>query len=91
MPPDPELIGSSIRKHWGIENKAHWILDVAFREDNLKARLGHVTENMAMVRRMALNLLSGEKTVKRGTATKRIKAGWSKDYLLKVLAVKFSS
>ncbi len=91
LPPDPEFLGESIRSHWGIENKVHWILDVALREDAQKARLGHIAANMALVRRMALNLLSSEKSTRRGIATKRLKAAWSKDYLLKVLTVKSSS
>jgi predicted transposase YbfD/YdcC len=91
LPPDPSLIGRSVRSHWGVENQLHWSLDVALREDAQKARLGHVAENMALARRMTLNLLTGERTCKRGVATKRLKAAWSKDYLLRVLSVKFPS
>lgn len=91
LPPDAQLIGESVRAHWGIENKVHWVLDVGLREDAQKARQGHVAENTAMVRKMALNLLNGEKTCKRGVGNKRLKAAWSKDYLMTVLSVKFSS
>jgi predicted transposase YbfD/YdcC len=87
----PEDIGRLIRGHWGIENGAHWILDVAFREDNQTARAGHIAENLSLIRRMSLNHLKGEKTAKVGVANKRLKAAYDKRYLLKVLGVKFSS
>ena len=74
-----------IRQHWGIENQLHWLLDVGFREDANRTRKGHAAENMALLRRIALNLLKQEKTLKRGIKTKRLKAGWDKRYLLKVL------
>ena len=83
----PEEIGLLIREHWGIES-THWILDVAFREDNLTARAGNITENLSLIRRISLNYLSKEKSIKLGTANKRLKAAYDKGYLLKVLGVK---
>ncbi|MBF5060207.1 ISAs1 family transposase [Candidatus Neptunochlamydia vexilliferae] len=82
-----EEIGLLIRGHWGIES-THWILDVAFREDNLTARAGYITENLSLIRRISLNYLTKEKSVKLGTANKRLKAAYDKEYLLKVLGVK---
>lgn len=79
------LMATLIRQHWGIENQLHWLLDVGFREDANRTRKGHAAENMALLRRIALNLLKQEKTLKRGIKTKRLKAGWDKQYLLKVL------
>lgn len=89
LAPDPTILGTHIRSHWGIENKVHWILDVAFREDEQKARAGHIPENMSLIRRIALNLLSKEKTAKVGVELKRQKASRRTDYLLKVLNVSF--
>jgi predicted transposase YbfD/YdcC len=89
LPPDPKNLAAHIRSHWGIENKVHWLLDVAFREDEQKARAGHIPENMSLIRRIALNLLSKEKTVKVGIELKRQKANRRTDYLLKVLNVNF--
>lgn len=80
-----EFFVHATRSHWGIENKLHWSLDVAFKEDDCRVRQGHAAENFSRLRRLALTLLKNEKSVKRGVATKRLKAGWSHAYLLKVL------
>jgi predicted transposase YbfD/YdcC len=73
------------RGHWSIENSLHWILDVVFREDDSRVRVGHAAENFGWLRRMAVNLLQQEKTLKRGVKTKRLKAALDDRYLLKVL------
>ena len=73
-----------VRGHWGIENGLHWVLDVAFREDGSRVRAGHAGENLAMVRRVAVALLS-RAPGKGTTPTKRLKAGWDDDYLLQVM------
>ena len=75
-----------IRGHWGIENRLHWVLDIAFREDDCRLRKGNGAQNFALLRHIALNLLKQESTCKRGIKTKRLKAGWDLDYLAKVLA-----
>ena len=75
----------SVRKHWSIEINLHWSLDVSFREDLNRARAGHSAQNLATVRRIALNLLTQEKTHKRGVACKRKTAGWNHKYLLNVI------
>jgi predicted transposase YbfD/YdcC len=75
-----------VRTHWGIENELHWVLDVAFREDDCRVRNGNGAQNFALLRHLALNLLKRETSAKVGIKTKRHKAGWSTDYLRKVLA-----
>ena len=75
----------AIREHWQIENGLHWVLDIAFREDESRIRKGHAPQNMAVLRHLALNLLKRDTSVKVGIAAKRKMAGWDNDYLLRVL------
>jgi predicted transposase YbfD/YdcC len=79
-----EELAGYIRAHWGIENGLHWCLDVSFREDQSRTRVGHAAANLAMLRRVALVLLKRAGT-KGSIKTRRMKAGWDDDYLLKVL------
>lgn len=78
----------NIRSHWGVENKLHWTLDVAFSEDASRKRKNNAAQNYSILLKIALNLLRNEKTEKQGIAGKRLKAGWNEDYLLKVLNIK---
>jgi predicted transposase YbfD/YdcC len=78
-------LAAYIRGHWSVENNLHWQLDVSFREDERRIRLGHGAENFSRMCRMALNLLKNERTEKVGIAAKRKMCGWSNDYLLKVV------
>jgi predicted transposase YbfD/YdcC len=89
--PDAERAAEAVRGHWGIENSSHWILDVAFREDDSRVRVGNAPENLALVRKLTHNLLQQETTLKRGIKTKRLRAGWDRSYLLKILNVKPSN
>ena len=75
----------SARSHRGIENSLHWILDMAFREDECRVREGNGTENLSVLRRMAMNLLRGDKSLRVGIEAKRNRSGWDEAYLLKVL------
>ena len=75
----------AVREHWQIENGLHWVLDIAFHEDEARIRKNHAPQNMAVLRHIALNVLKQETSVKVGMATKRKMAGWDNNYLLKVV------
>jgi predicted transposase YbfD/YdcC len=75
----------AVRGHWGVENKVHWVMDVCFGEDRSRARAGYAAENLATLRRLALNLLKREKTKKRGIKGKQLNASWDHAYLLRLL------
>ena len=85
LPARADRILSAVREHWGVENGLHWTLDVSFGEDGSVIRVGHAAENMSTLRRVALNLVKGEKSLKIGVAAKRKRAGWDLEYLRKIL------
>jgi predicted transposase YbfD/YdcC len=87
LPLGVETFARAVRGHWGVENKLHWVLDVQMREDQSRARAGHAAENLATLRRLALNLLKREKTKRRGVRGKQLNASWDHDYLLRLLGV----
>ena len=87
LPPQAAQLNRAIRQHWGIENKLHWVLDVAFGEDLSRKRQGHAAQNFSLLNRIALNLLRQDKTCKLGIHGKRLKAGWDNHYLLKLLTI----
>src|SRR6218665_1302746 len=68
LPAKPAALGKIVRAHWGLENRMHWVLDVAFGEDECRIRAGNAAHNLSILRRIALNLLKNEKTCKLGVA-----------------------
>lgn len=75
----------AVRAHWGIENRLHWALDVALGEDGCNIWQDHAPENLATLRKIALNLLRQETRSKRGVRAKSKMAAWDNDYLLRIL------
>lgn len=80
-----ERFGQAVRSHWGVENGLHWVLDIAFREDDCRIRKGYGPQNFAVLRHLALNLLKQEATAKIGVKNRRLRAGWDETYLCQVL------
>ena len=82
---DAHTFGQAVRNHWGIENSVHWVLDIAFREDESRIRKGNAPENFAAIRHIALNLLRKNKTFKGSVKTKRLNAAMDTKYLEQVM------
>ena len=85
LPNDVKRFASAVRDHWTIENQLHWVLDIAFREDDSRVRDRNAAANLSILRRFALSLCKQEKTAKVGIKIKRKRAGWNNDYLLTLL------
>lgn len=86
---DVEQFARAVRCHWGVENQLHWVLDVVFGEDQSRARTGHAAENLATLRRWALNLIKADTRKSKRSIKGRIKAaGWDHRYLLQLLALR---
>ena len=83
---DPAVLVRAIRRHWSIENALHWVLDVTFREDDSRVRDRAAARNLALLRKIALNLVAGDR---RGPASRRGRrkmAAWNDDYMLRIIA-----
>jgi predicted transposase YbfD/YdcC len=71
---------SIVRGHWGIENNLHWILDVLFAEDRCRSRLDHAPENLAVLRKLAINMLQAS-PYRAPMRRKMLHAAWNDDFL----------
>jgi predicted transposase YbfD/YdcC len=85
LPAQAELITNVVRRHWAIENSLHWVLDVTFSEDGSRIRKKTAAENMAIVRKIALNAVNLTKEKKISIKNFRLKAGWNNNHLVRVL------
>jgi predicted transposase YbfD/YdcC len=85
LKPDAKRLGTAVRSHWSIENSQHWVLDIAFREDERRQQQRNGATNFAAMRRLAVSLLRQDKTITRGAKAKRMVAALDPDYLLRVL------
>jgi len=77
----------AVRGHWSVENSLHWSLDVSFGEDQHRARTAHAAENLATLRRLALNLLKQDTTKKSSLRGKILWAGWDNSFLEGLLKI----
>ncbi len=85
LAPDALALENAIRSHWGVENSGHWSLDVSLREDACRVRKDHAPFNLAVLRRLALNLLRKEPSGRNGIKARRLRAAWNQDYVLRLL------
>jgi len=81
----PERFLAIVRAHWGIENGLHWVLDVTMNEDQMRNRKDNGPENLALLRRLALNLATLEPS-KDSMRGKLKRAGWDNQFLAQMLA-----
>jgi predicted transposase YbfD/YdcC len=79
------VLGCS-RGHWGIENSQHWRLDVFYREDDSRVRVGNAATNLAIMRRLSLSILQRDKHDTTGVQTRRKSAGWDDAYRERLLS-----
>lgn len=86
LPPRVRKLAKHLRGHWGIENSLHWVLDVTFREDESRIRKGNGPEIASIFRKLALNILQRDTTLKGSLRGKRLQAGWNNDVLEAILA-----
>ena len=85
LKPNAKLLAKAVRGHWGIENSQHWVLDVVFQEDQSRARLGNAAENLALLRRLAMNLMEKEGTKHASLRVKGRTAGWDDKLMTQIL------
>ena len=81
----PERCNDIVQGHWGIENRLHWVLDVTCNEDQARNRKGYCAENLALLRKLALNLARLEPS--KGSMRGKLKwAGWDDNFLINILS-----
>jgi predicted transposase YbfD/YdcC len=86
---DPKVLIQAIRRHWTIENGLHWVLDVTFREDDSRVRDRTAARNLAILRKIAINLMGRDRSTRISVRARRKKAAWNDDYMLSLLAGRF--
>jgi predicted transposase YbfD/YdcC len=82
---DPAVLVRAIRRHWSVENALHWVLDVTFREDDSRVRDRTAARNLALLRRIALNLAWADGTLKASLNGKRKYAAWDDAFMAKLI------
>ena len=87
IPANASTLANAVRAHWGIENRVHWCLDVALNDDQMRARMGNAGANLAIIRRLALNLFHLDASRKGGIRNRRILAASSDSYRATLLGL----
>jgi predicted transposase YbfD/YdcC len=81
----PVTLARAIRRHWSVENGLHWVLDVTFREDDSRVRNRTAARNLALLRKIALNLVAKDRGSRASLRGRRKKAAWNDDYMLQLI------
>lgn len=88
LSPNAERIGSAIRAHWAVENRLHWCMDVAFNDDQMRARTGHAAHNLAILKHITLNLIRLDPIKRKGgIKARRLIAATSDKYRAELLGL----
>jgi predicted transposase YbfD/YdcC len=82
---NPAVLAQAIRRHWSIENSLHWVLDVTFREDDSRVRHRTAARNLALLRKIALNLVAADRSRQTSLRGRRKKAAWSDEYMFRII------
>ena len=82
----PEALAAAVRDHWRVENGLHWVLDVAFREDASRVRERNAARNLALLRKIALNLARADTSLKASLKGKRKYASWDNGFMAILIA-----
>jgi predicted transposase YbfD/YdcC len=85
LPPKVKTLAKRIRQHWSIESQLHWVLDVNFTEDASRIRKRHAPQTSAMLRRLAVSILSADTSIKDNLRGKRYRACLSTEVLERIL------
>src|ERR687894_3264524 len=83
---DPAVPVQAIRRHWSVENALHWVLDLTFREDDSRVRDRTAARNLALLRKIALNLIARDRRSRASLRGRRKRAAWNDDYMLQIIA-----
>src|SRR3712207_1467702 len=83
---DPAVLVQAIRRHWSIENALHWVLDVTFREDDSRVRDRAAARNLALLRKIALNLVARDRGSRASLRGRDRKSAWNDDYMRQIIA-----
>ena len=83
---DPAVLVQAIRRHWRVENALHWVLDLTFREDDSRVRDRTAARNLALLRKIALNLIARDRRSRASLRGRRKRAAWNDDYMLRIIA-----
>jgi predicted transposase YbfD/YdcC len=86
FPSNAQTFANAVRSHWAIENSLHWVMDVAFREDESRIHKDYGGENVSWLRRIATSFLKRDTTIKDSIRSKRIRAGYDVEFLKRMLA-----